>query len=299
MKRVLGGLFRLAGCDVEMEQGPSDSLERPADVLVRGFRAKPLSVDTTIWSRMLYPADPLDAVVEAKLAHHKPICARMGWTAAVFAADVYGAMHPHAQQLMAKLALRVASRGYLGDFRRDYSAVWGSITAAIVSRAASQLLQHALRDDEPEFVDEVLGTSPALLPDPDDAPVPDTASAPARDAEAQMEEDEADDGSAEIDIIEEDEPAPQEAQPPVHGAEEEATITLAVRLPTGSVLPVRVSDLLVAGSLLERLRAECGLPESAQPRLGLALGYAALDLSRSLRENDVEGGDTLTLLLRQ
>ena len=34
---------------------------------------------------MLYPTDPLEAVVEAKMAHHKPICATMGWLVAVFA----------------------------------------------------------------------------------------------------------------------------------------------------------------------------------------------------------------------
>jgi hypothetical protein len=90
VKRVLGDLFRLAGYEVDMEQGPKDTDERPrpADVLVKGFRPKPLEVDTTIWSRLLYPTDPLDAVVEAKMAHHKPICAELGWLVAVFAADV-------------------------------------------------------------------------------------------------------------------------------------------------------------------------------------------------------------------
>ena len=144
-----------------------------------------------------------------KMAHHKPICAELGWLVAVFAADVYGAMHPYAQQLMAKLALRVASRGYLGDFKRDYSAVWAAISAAIVSRAASQHLRHALPDDdESEFYDEVLGATPAGLPDPAAAPIV-AADVATGEAEAPMEE------SLEelVDVVDEDEPAPQEPAP--------------------------------------------------------------------------------------
>ena len=306
VKRVLGDLFRLAGYEVDMEQGPKETDERPrpADILVKGFRPKPLAVDTTIWSRLLYPADPLDAVVDAKLAHHKPICATLGWLVAVFAADVYGAMHPLAQQLAAKLALRVASRGFMGDFRRDYSAVWGAISAAIVSRAATQLLRHALpADDESEFFDEVLGTSPAGLPDPAVAPIV-TASAPAEQPEAEMDEAAAD---AAAEALDEDDPPPQEAQSlgphapeaaPMEAEEgEEPPVTVAVRLPTGSVLPVRLCRQYTAGNLLERLRTECGLPDSAQSRLGLALGFAMLDPSRTLRENDVQEGDTLELVL--
>jgi hypothetical protein len=307
VKRVLGDLFRLAGYEVDMEQGPknSDERPRPADVLITGFRPKPLAVDTTIWSRLLYPTDPLDAVVEGKMAHHKPICAEMGWLVAIFAADVYGAMHPYAQQLMAKLALRVAAKGYLGDFKRDYSAAWSSISAAIVSRAASQLLRHALPDDNDEFFDEVLGSSPAGLPDPVNAPI----AAPVSDAPEILMEEAADSSDVDHDhddAVEEDGPASQEDQSPAvlqqatpMDAEEteEPAVTLAVRLPTGSILPVRVSRQYSTGCLLERLRTECGLPDSAQHRLGLALGFAALDLSRSLRENDVQEGDTLELVV--
>ena len=115
-KLVLASLYRLCGCDVEilMEQGAPGSAERPADILVKGFQARPLAIDTTMWSRHLYPTEPRDAVVSAKPAHHKPICAQLGWTSKVCAADVYGFLHPEMIPLIQALAKRVASKGRLG-----------------------------------------------------------------------------------------------------------------------------------------------------------------------------------------
>ena len=53
----------------------------PADILVKWFQARPLAIDTAVYSRHLYSAEPLHTVVAAKLAHHKPLCAQEGWTA--------------------------------------------------------------------------------------------------------------------------------------------------------------------------------------------------------------------------
>jgi hypothetical protein len=78
----------------------------------------------------------------------------------------------------------------------------------------------------------------------------------------------------------------------------EDVMAFGVRLPTGSVLPVKAHKRLTAGALLARLVAECGLPPAAQDSLGLSLGYIALNLSASLRENDVLAGDTITLFPR-
>ena len=80
--------------------------------------------------------------------------------------------------------------------------------------------------------------------------------------------------------------------------DKEDVITFGVRLPTGSVLPVKAHKRLTAGALLARLVAECGLPPTAQDSLGLSLGYAALNLTASLRENDVLAGDTVVLFPR-
>ncbi len=59
------------------------------------------------WGR-LYPNEPLDLVVAAKLAHHKPLCAREGWTAHVCAPDVFGFLHPETI-LLAKHDVRDAA----------------------------------------------------------------------------------------------------------------------------------------------------------------------------------------------
>ena len=45
--------------------------------------------------------------------------------------------------------------------------------------------------------------------------------------------------------------------------------------------------------------AQCGLPREASHRLGLAMGRAALDESRTLRSNDVVYGEELTLYQRR
>ena len=85
----------MRGCDVTVftEQGVAGSSERPADILVKGFQARPLDIDTTVYSRHLYSAEPLDAVLAAKLAYHKPRCAQEGLTAKICAADVSGFIH--------------------------------------------------------------------------------------------------------------------------------------------------------------------------------------------------------------
>ena len=172
-KLVLASLYRLAGCDVLVEQSPEGTLERPADILVKGFLPRPLAIDTTIWSRTRFPSDPLDAVVAAKTAHHKILCKKEGWTVRICAADVYGFLHPQASQLVNKLAKRVAEKSYLGDPKLDQQAVWSAVSAAIVHRAASQLLRHAAEDDCDESEDEVLGDSSHL---PDFTPGPDADS---------------------------------------------------------------------------------------------------------------------------
>ena len=162
-KLTLASLYRLCGCEVSVftEQGTEGSSERPADILVKGFQARPLAIDTTVWSRHLYHSDPLDAVVAAKLAHHKPLCSREGWTVRVCAADVYGFLHPLTTPVIQALAKRVAAKKFIGDAKLEAKAVWSAVSAAVVSRAASQLLRHAA-DDSNEDEDEVLGDQPTV-----------------------------------------------------------------------------------------------------------------------------------------
>lgn len=286
VKCVLADLYRAAGAHVDTEQGPEDRNRRPADLLVSGPFPKPWAIDNTIWSRHTDGPDPLDAVVQRKVAAGKRMCQRQGWTYRVWAADVYGCMHPDARKIILKLAGMVERKCPTHGEGQQRQQVWRSVSAAVISRAAGQLARHAAVISPPRALSEGADT----LGIPHDACVDQPGVCDYGQSEDEAESDNVLDEDVPAEEAQGEEAAPMEAE-----AAEEPPITLAVRLPTGSVLPVRVSRTYNTGVLLERLRAECGLPDSAQRRLGLALGFAPLDLARSLRENDIQEGDTLEL----
>ena len=162
----------MRGCDVTVftEQGVAGSSERPADILVKGFQARPLDIDTTVYSRHLYSAEPLDAVFAAKLAYHKPRCAQEGWTAKICAADVCGFIHLTMIPVLLTMAKRVAAKRFLENHKLEQKAVWAAISAAVVSRASTQLMRDAAPDDVSEDEGGALGhTNP--LPGLSEAPL--------------------------------------------------------------------------------------------------------------------------------
>ncbi len=74
-----------------------------------------------------------------------------------------------------------------------------------------------------------------------------------------------------------------------------ADLNVLVKLPSGSLLPVRGSSAALLGDWKQRLLAHCGLNVSAEANFGLALGFSALDEGRSALSNDVNAGDVVTL----
>ena len=112
------------------------------------------------------PYGPLDTVVAAKLSHHKPLCAKEGWTARVCAADVFGFFHPETIPVIASLAKRVATKAPLGDPKLDHKAVWSAVSAAAISRAASKLLRHStLSSSGDDGDDDEVPGNPSSMPD--------------------------------------------------------------------------------------------------------------------------------------
>ena len=83
---------------------------------------------------------------------------------------------------------------------------------------------------------------------------------------------------------------------------EDATISteirLLIRLPSGAQLPVTANCAASVADLKAAVCTQCGLPPELAPKLGLALGHAALEERRSLRANDVCEGDILALYER-
>ena len=72
VKCVLAKMYRAAGARVEMEQHTDARPDRrPADLLVSGVFPKPCAIDPTVWSRRGDGPDPVDAVVQCKVAAGK------------------------------------------------------------------------------------------------------------------------------------------------------------------------------------------------------------------------------------
>ena len=162
----------MRGCDVTVftEQGVAGSSERPADILVKGFQARPLYIDTTVYSRHLYSAEPLDAVFAAKLAYHKPLCAQEGWTAKICAADVCGFIHPTMIPVLLTMAKRVAAKRFLENHKLEQKAVWAAISAAVVSRSSTQMMRNAATEDVNDDEEGAL-CNPNPLPGLSEAPL--------------------------------------------------------------------------------------------------------------------------------
>ena len=168
VKLVMGTIYRAAGATVDFEQStPQNAQRRPADLLVRGISARPLAIDVTIWSRTVSNNDPLDKALEAKVMASAGDCRLAGWTFKVWAADVYGAIHPLARRMVSTLSGVLAKQRPLADldFVPPRQLVWRGLSAAVVSRAASHHLRHAVAlsaASVAEPVEDILGINNAL-----------------------------------------------------------------------------------------------------------------------------------------
>ena len=139
VKFLLANLYRAAHCgSVDLEQGPAGSAKRPADLLVTGAGVRPLALDVTVWTRLPGATDTLDAVVNRKLERGKAECNAAGWRLRIWAADTYGAVHPATRPLLGKLISLLRAQSPWKDPGLISQEVWSALSAAILTRAASQ-----------------------------------------------------------------------------------------------------------------------------------------------------------------
>ena len=113
---------------------------------MQGVSARPLAIDVAIWSRTVSNNDPLDKALKAKVMASAGDCRLAGWTFKVWAADVYGAIYPLARRMVSTLSGVLAKQRPLADldFVPPRQLVWRGLSAAVVSRAASRHLRHAV-----------------------------------------------------------------------------------------------------------------------------------------------------------
>ena len=76
------------------------------------------------------------------------------------------------------------------------------------------------------------------------------------------------------------------------------SIRLLVSLPSGRLLPVKTPIASSVGEVKVGGCRRCGFPDTAEARMGLALGHAGLDEARSVGGNDLREGDVVTLFER-
>ena len=170
---------------------------------------------------------------------------------------------------------------------------WRSVSAAILARAAGQLVRHAAALSPQSSVDAntsgVLGTSFDMHVDEPDTNG-DELPAPEEDTDDKDE-----------DLYDTVEALPPQGDPAEAEPKAAATkpIRLLVRLPSGAHLPVSTSCEAVVADLKAGVLAQCGLPPEMAPKLGLALGHAGLDEQRTVIGNDLSDGDVVLLFERR
>ena len=142
-------LFRQAGHQVDPEQAIPGRDERPADMLVSNWSGKTLAVDFTVVTPSRASAVARGAATSsstlvdqtAQLKHHKSrqLCQAHGWEFMPFVADAYGALRTDARDMVSTLIQRHHTKFAPLTEAEVGRAVWSTVSAAAVARAAMQL----------------------------------------------------------------------------------------------------------------------------------------------------------------
>ena len=113
-----------------------------------------MAVDFTIITPTRASASPsssstttlLDQAAKQKQQKSRQQCEAAGWKFQPFVADTYGALHAEAREFVSNFISRYHSKVASLDEAEAGRAVWSTISAAVVSRAAQQLCRLALTD---------------------------------------------------------------------------------------------------------------------------------------------------------
>ena len=107
--------------------------------------------------------------METKFDAYLHVCSDEGWTYKVWAADIYGGLHPQTRQLISQLIKPLAATNRHGTAAEAGANVWMATSTAVMLRAGSQLARHS------EVVDQ-LAWKPAGEPDEEDSVTEEDAS---------------------------------------------------------------------------------------------------------------------------
>ena len=141
-------VFRRAGVSVECERALPGRDERPADMLIVNWRGKTTAVDFTV----VTPNRPsaiqhahstndtlMDEAARAKDRKSAALCNAVGWDFMAFVGDTYGALRSDARALISRLISRHAAKFEPLSETDASRAIWSTVGAAVMSRAAMQL----------------------------------------------------------------------------------------------------------------------------------------------------------------
>ena len=162
LRNTMIELFRQAGHQVDPEQAIPGRDERPADMLVSNWSGKTLAVDFTVVTPSRASAVARGAATSsstlmdqtAQLKHHKSrqLCQAHGWEFMPFVADAYGALRTDARDMVSTLIQRHHTKFAPLTEAEVGRAVWSTVSAAAVARAAMQL-SRMLQADRPLGMD--------------------------------------------------------------------------------------------------------------------------------------------------
>ena len=127
------------------------------DILATGLYPTPTAIDVTVINTVRASAfnasnnsvlnGLLDEAAEVKNRKYKELCAVKGWTFVPAVCDAFGAMRSNTRMLVKKIIKKVETKVEAEERPLIGRKVWGTLTTAIVSRAAKQLAQVANIDN--------------------------------------------------------------------------------------------------------------------------------------------------------
>ena len=241
----------------------------------------------------------LDAVVNRKNEAGKEACAAAGWRLKIWAADTFGAFHPSTRPLVSKLTSMLKTHYPWKSPQLVSQEVWAALSSAVVARAASQLNR---RSDAALFALEgpvSPGDSGNLGHGEQEADTDEEGPPVGAEVGGQYNEGDMGDAEQASAVLGNSPDQPDvEAQQAVPCLPTEDAVRLLIQLPLGAHLPVTAPASAQLGALKTAVREQMGLPAGADANLGLALGHCGLDERRSVRGNDLQSGDTVTLFVR-
>ena len=97
-----------------------------ADLFLQSLEPRPVALDFALWTR------------EGNMAE----CQEEGWQYRVWAADLWGGMHPEARATTQKLIKALQRAGRFEDDDTVATMVWRAVTTAVLLRAASHIARH-------------------------------------------------------------------------------------------------------------------------------------------------------------